>query len=210
MVLLLWKQSNTTVKSNAVELFSRITYHPLFMFAISVKKTYLRGLASACKVQMKRIRASASKCRTQNMSSGWNKLNQIGKTAVKKTAVLALLFNENKCMESVLNNATPPYQMLRPYFQEKSPVDKVSYWCGEEVKPVDRLSVWEGRGSLPYIHCGPPPTIINEPFSLLMLMSLFQCIDGERHLHDTTMTTGAHGELICQRLSKVAHSSPSF
>lgn len=24
-----------------------------------------------------------------------------------------------------------------------------------------------------------------------MLMSLFQCIDGERHLHDTAVTTGA-------------------
>lgn len=72
------------------------------------------------------------------------------------------------------------------------------------------LSVGGARVSPLYTLWAPHPTIINEPFSLLMLMSLFQCIDGERHLHDTTMTTGAHGELICQRLFKVAHSSPSF
>lgn len=60
-------------------------------------------------------------------------------------------------MESVLNNATPSYQMLRPYFQEKSPVDKVLYWCGEEVKPVDRLSVGGARVSPLYTLWAPPP-----------------------------------------------------
>lgn len=34
----------------------------------------------------------------------------------------------------------------------------------------------------------PHPLLINEPSSLLMLMSLFQCIDGDGYLHDTQLT----------------------
>lgn len=37
------------------------------------------------------------------------------------------------------------------------PVDKVLYWCREEVEPVDRLPVWEGPGSLPLYTLWAPP-----------------------------------------------------
>lgn len=100
---------------------------------------------------MKRIRASASNCRRQNMSSGWKEWYQIEKT------ISILLPNGNKRLKQC-NASLPETPCL--FAGKKSmagPVDKVLYWRGEEVKPVDRLSVWEGRGSLPYIHCGPPP-----------------------------------------------------
>lgn len=102
-------QLKPTLMNYSVELH---TIHYLFFCIIYKEKTHLRGLASACKVPMKRIRASASNCRRQNMSK-WP-----GRNAVKSRKH-HLVFNENKRVESVSNNATPSYQKLRAYFQEK-------------------------------------------------------------------------------------------
>lgn len=102
------------------------------------------------------------------------------------------------------------YQIFCPYIQKNVGQVLLTRCCISAPKKSNLLISLQCRrgGPLLYIHCSPP--LINELFWLLMLMSLFQCIDGDRHLHDTTITTTAHYELIFQHLSKVAHSSLGF
>lgn len=139
---------------------------------------YLSGLASMCKVLRKSTRVKVSKCLKENILT---KTNPVKLWLEKVFDSIKTLTSDYCSILTLFSNRV--WRTKRQTVEDF--VEKEWYWYGKEVG----WSTFRVRKVLSFIApLTPPhphPLLINEPPSLLMLLSLFQCIDGDGYLHDT-------------------------
>lgn len=147
-----------------------------------------------CKLAKKSIRTNVSKPLNENMLTNWNKLNQI---VVRKCVSLTPnkklgVFKENHIQYNDIFKYWSTVMPFLPDFLSFYP-ESVGRFCWDSTVSVRQRSqtcwsVSRARKVLPFIYSVALPWSSMSHFHCWCWCH-FQCIDGDRHLHDTTSTT---------------------